>query len=640
MNSRISQPWKSIISLYRRLSSTEVGRSVVRFFLRYSLIQLIAAQLLLRLDPVSRRIGVRKLVEYFSHDQIPSFCELIARRLGRIESPELDEIRWLAAAYGNVQWSEWQEVVREIDESGQSQNGTYARAIGFYERGDYKSAVLDFRELMKSAPNDLRINCDYLKAAYAASNLLDLELATKFFSRQYFSQDNSDSSLNNSALDSAILESALGAVFSDLSNSKYISASKPIAFFFLSSTQALGHALLDPYHFLALNRQKYDHFVFIGPSRSSYRPASAVALQVIEQYGKYIETDNEVLLNLSWMYLGHKSLGPFEIIQGPLKVKNAAFGELRFGGNRRLGVASFDLIIDHYWSLLREVTSRSRSDTDTFQHNSWHLRLPDSFNAVGERFCNRHQIDLQKPIVVLHAREQRYHGISKQSYRNASIDNYQDAISRLLKDGYQVIRIGDVSMKRLTLASAHYYELPFMQGYDHRLDPFFISRSRFMIGSQSGPCAYARAFGTPILSINAVLHYTLLPSVLEMGCFKRYVKSESGCRRKLTLEEALDLGAAHFDNNFHVERMGITLEDASSEEITASVKDMIDWLDDPAKPETTGQLRFKLAVEQVAKKLSSESNELNLPIGDYRGMSLPGYRISPSVAAMREGPMT
>jgi hypothetical protein len=157
-----------------------------------------------------------------------------------------------------------------------------------------------------------------------------------------------------------------------------------------------------------------------------------------------------------------------------------------------------------------------------------------------------------------------------------------------------------------------------------------------MISSQSGPCAFARVLGIPILTVNAVLHYTLLPSSREMACFKRYYRVQDGGRRELTLEEAIDARVFHFENSYQFDEAKIVLQEASSEEILASVRDMIRWLDDPASPETEPQRRFQARVEAMAAELKETGERLDLPIADYLGISLPGYRIAPTVADMRE----
>ena len=218
---------------------------------------------------------------------------------------------------------------------------------------------------------------------------------------------------------------------------------------------------------------------------------------------------------------------------------------------------------------------------------------------------------------------------------DSAVETYHAAVEYLLTSGYQVIRIGDMTMPRLDLKAADYFELPFLDGYQHELDPFLIARSRFMIGCQSGPCAFARALGVPILTINAVLHYTLLPSTMEIGCFKRYFKMKEGVRTEISILEALDERADQLDNSYHFERAGIILENATSEEILAATRDMDTWIDNPALEETPEQVAFRERVAQHNSALGREGPDLALPIADYIGISLDGYRISPGVARIR-----
>ena len=121
-----------------------------------------------------------------------------------------------------------------------------------------------------------------------------------------------------------------------------------------------------------------------------------------------------------------------------------------------------------------------------------------------------------------------------------------------------------------------------------------------------------------------------------MACFKRYYRKQDGTRRELSLEEAIDARVFHFENSYQFDEAKIVFEEASSEEILASVRDMIRWLDEPKLPETAPQRRFRARVEAMAAELREAGRSLDLPIADYLGISLPGYRIAPTVADMRE----
>lgn len=509
--------------------------------------------------------------------------------------------------------------------------------LAAFELGNYEICVSVAKEAGKTASMSTRRRYDFLKAAFSAGMLLDRETAIEMFARQFKYIPYGDSSpamaTYREHLTSDVLRAATATARDRLSFVTQEAGRVPrVGYFFLASTHALGHAILDPYYFLAMHRERFDKIIIIGPPKESYSRATRVAIEIVEQYCDYCEVNLEddpsrylksppgrpnivsmghrtehivdVLLNLSWMSMGEFSSG------------------------------NLTAVVDNYWSLLRAAVHRTRDVSDNFRHNAWFMKLPQHFERIARPICTRAGIDLDRPLVVLHARDSGYHQIHKQSYRDAYVADYVAAIQELLGRGYQVVRIGDRKMPRLDIAHKDYHELPFIRDYSHLLDPVLIARASFMIGCQSGPCAYARAFGVPLLSINAVAHYTLLPSSREMACFKRYFRTAGGTRRELPIEEALAAGVAHFENTYHFEEAGIEVVSSSPVEIVAAVKDMIEWTADPHLPESAEQRVFRLEVQKINLELMEQGCP-RIPIADYLGIVLDGYRISPSVARMR-----
>ncbi len=480
-----------------------------------------------------------------------------------------------------------------------------------YELADYRDVIqaIDFAKTHDSEA--LRFRLDFLKAAFAASILDERAKAMEYFARQYLIVPD-----NKRGFTEADRDRLIRTIFLQVDHTitplleyeeRKLGRDLKVAVMFFSSTEALGHAILDPYHFIAQQKDNFDKIILIGPPRASYRPASATCLEIVEQYATYVETESDLLLNLSWM----------------------AFESMKLG--------NVTMFANHYRQLLRQSCHKTRCHDDPFAHNNWHFQPPPEFKEIAESFCAIEGIDIARPLVVLHARDSGYHRIAAQSYRDANIDAYKGAVEYLLNAGYQVIRIGDRRMPKLRVNRDDYFELPFLDNYSHELDSYLISKARFMIGCQSGPCSYARAFGVPILSINAVLHYTLLPSTQELACFKKYFRkhSDDGGERQLTLEEAMELGCYHFDNNHQFEQARIRLENAEPKEILLAVKDMISWLENGDLPETPEQLSFAAFAETTARTLEESPSDLYFPIGDYLGVSLPGYRVSPSVEQKR-----
>ncbi len=485
-----------------------------------------------------------------------------------------------------------------------------AAAVANYTAGNLSKSAASFSIAHDLDPGILSIPILGLNAAFANGHLLDVERAKAHFGRFYEMVDAEkplDDKETKDQLHMRIMERCSGPlavrVILDLARKDW---SRRYGVFFHSSTQALGHAILDPYYFLALRRQEYDQVFLLGPSRATYRPGSAACLRIIDEYAQYIPVTDDPILNASWMHFGTLSEG------------------------------SINLCFENYWSLLREAVHRTRDPDDSFRHNEWSMMLPAGLERRGQEFARRIKVDVDQPLVVLHARHDAYHRLGAQAFRNTQIRNYVPAIRHLLNQGYQVVRIGDGQMPRLKIRNKRYVELPFERRYRPEYDPFFIAHADFMIGCQSGPCAYARALGKPLLSVNAVLHYTLLPAPMEMACFKRYEQRRAGRWVPIALEDALSNNAQHFDNAFHFRSAGIRVKEARPGEVLAAVEDMIEWVREPEKAMTPEQVSFRESVEAKCVELKERGAELDKPIADYLGIALPGYRLSPTVGRMRK----
>lgn len=610
--------YATLIKHAASIHRTKLGRAAIRLSFRTSPGRAIALYLASNAEPEHRRLVIEAVQRVYG--DIEGRKRLIARARELYERQPRDisllDCYALALLYSEDHDAAWSllnspAANAAIENDAKNNNLIGARITLGFETAKYKDVVETARFGVCFTPETLRPRIDYLKSAFAAGKMRRERDALEFFGRQYHLIDDRKPVADDRDLERVVgtlAKQSIRTLATELRYEEYKSdGSARIGVFFLSSTEALGHAVLDPYHFIALNRDKFDRLIFVGPPRSSYRPASRSCLQIVEQYGDYIETGSDILMNLSWMSLGRHPIGPMT------------------------------LVVDHYWALLRQAVHRSRDKFDAFRHNAWHMSLPPIYAKIGEEFCERIGIVLDRPLVVLHVRDSAYHQISKQSFRDSAIDDYRATVEYLLDTGYQVVRIGDPKMPKLNIDRAGYFELPFLEDYRHELDPFLISRAHFMIGCQSGPCAFARVLGVPLLTVNAVLHYTLLPAAMEMACFKRYFLEKGGVRREMSLNDALDAGIYHFENSFQFQNAGITLENASASEILDSAKDMISWLKHPELAETALQNAFRSKAEAVAQRLEERSDELDLRIADYLGICLPGYRISPSVALTRAG---
>ncbi len=366
---------------------------------------------------------------------------------------------------------------------------------------------------------------------------------------------------------------------------------------------ALGHAILDPFHFYNLFRHKFDHLVILHPGLLDYSRASTQMISVMQQHLEQVGTLPGELSLFPWQNLG-------EITAGRIT-----------------------FLCYNYWALNRMAYQARRDPRHPMSAGRRYVELPPKIVDRAEWACRKNKLDLSRPVVVLHARAHGYHKLQVQSFRNVEIRNYIPAVRKLIDLGYSVVRIGDKDMASIRDDVPEVIELPSLAQYDHSLDPYFLSHCKFMISCQSGPCSMARALGKPNLVVNAVYHHTMLPEADEIFAFKQY-RDASGSA--MSLEELLTRGCHLFDRSSHFTDAGISLEDTSADEILAATEEMLAGLDTPDRMDTPAQTTFRNLMLRFATH-GQKSHPLASQMTDYIGYALPEGRVSDAVCEMRPG---
>jgi len=378
------------------------------------------------------------------------------------------------------------------------------------------------------------------------------------------------------------------------------------AIFFFSPGNAIGHAVLEPFWLLNLVAGRYERVIVIGATQAASTPPVRVALQVVDQYVERIETNDESLINLWWM----------------------DFGDIK--------TARFTYIFRDYRRLARSIYDARMDPAHPLAAGRKQFELPPAFGALGDEVAAANGLDLSRPIVVIHVREHGYHQLGVQAFRNARMSNYLPAIRMLIDSGYLVVRVGDSDMSRVPIDSPHFVDLPHQPYASPFLDPYFISRARFMIACQSGPCAYARAFGVPILSLNAVYHYSLIPEAHELVGFKHYRKAVGGRNVALSFADVVASKLHQLETTQQFTRAGLVLDELSSEEVTAATNEMLDWLADPTRKESALQARFREIALTAADATALEAEDPRV-LRSYLGYALPTCRVSDAIVRLRPG---
>ncbi len=369
---------------------------------------------------------------------------------------------------------------------------------------------------------------------------------------------------------------------------------------------ALGHAILDPFHFYNLFRHRFDHLVLIHPPLTTYSGSTALTVGVLQQY-----------------------IEPLDVVSAPLAPFACQnLGEIPSVASKR----DLTFLCYNYWALNRMAYQARLDPSHPMSRGRRYLELPPKLVDRAHALVRKLRIDTDRPIVVLHIREHGYHKLQVQDFRNVGVRNYVPAIRHLIEEGYTVVRIGSRHMPSLRGAVPGLLELPFLDGYDPCLDAYFLERCRFMISSQSGPCSLARALGKPNLVVNAVYHHTMLPEHNELFVFKRYRDTRG---EPLGVEELLARGCHLFDRTLHFQQAGVNLEDATADEILAATEEMLAGLDEPDRADSPTQAAFRDLMTEYAAK--SGSHPLASRMTDYIGYALPEGRVSDAVCQLRPG---
>ena len=212
---------------------------------------------------------------------------------------------------------------------------------------------------------------------------------------------------------------------------------------------AVGHAVLDPFHFIQLYRHRFDRLILIRPPDCHFSPPTRLAAEVLDQYVDRIDVADDDVLNFAWQ----------------------SFGELRH--------ENLTFLVHNYWSLNRMAYFARMSAYHPMSRGRDYLMLPPRLIRRAEAICSRNHLELSRPLVVVHTREHGYHGLNGQRYRNVDIRNYIPAASAgPAALGHQVVRIGDKKMFSVRGEVPGLMELPVTDFYDPLLDPFLISRCR------------------------------------------------------------------------------------------------------------------------------------------------------------------
>jgi len=176
-------------------------------------------------------------------------------------------------------------------------------------------------------------------------------------------------------------------------------------------------------------------------------------------------------------------------------------------------------------------------------------------------------------FVGLHVREDS--SSSLKEGRNASINDYLPMVERITGEGGWVIRIGDRRMPPMP-PMPRVIDLTRTAVRPPAVDIFVCAKSRFFVGTSSGPSTVPSCFGVPILWSNATgvaFHGFYLPKCRIVP----KLLLRDGASSPITLEEMVHLGIAGMDSSLHSASKGSSLKwvDNSPDLLDAAAAEML-----------------------------------------------------------------
>lgn len=166
------------------------------------------------------------------------------------------------------------------------------------------------------------------------------------------------------------------------------------------------------------------------------------------------------------------------------------------------------------------------------------------------------------------ARDYSYH-----DFRDSNIDNYRQAVVELLKRGYYVLRMGQYVDKAMKLQGPQFIDYAVSGQRSDFMDVYLGAKCEFCISNATGFDSIPMIFRRPILYVNDIpLEYISSWAKDSLVIWKHYYKDG----RRMTLKEIVASGASKFLNGNAFAQAGISLMEATPQELEDVTLEMLD----------------------------------------------------------------
>lgn len=213
------------------------------------------------------------------------------------------------------------------------------------------------------------------------------------------------------------------------------------------------------------------------------------------------------------------------------------------------------------------------------ERTSPHLSFTPAEETLGRRELIKLGVLPDHEFVCFHARDSRYlqeahkyrSDWSYHDYRDSSISNYLPAAEELANRGYYAIRMGMIVKEALQTTSSQVIDYATKARSDF-MDIYLAAKCRFMIVSNTGPCALGWIFRKRIAFVNVIPLESRIDRSGDLFIPKKYwfIKEQ----RFMTFKEIIASRADGFYHSPDFAKNGIEVIENTAEEITALAIEM------------------------------------------------------------------
>ena len=218
-------------------------------------------------------------------------------------------------------------------------------------------------------------------------------------------------------------------------------------------------------------------------------------------------------------------------------------------------------------------------------YNSKNFSFNETENKRGKDFLETIGLkDDKDKFICLNIRDEAYKNKFQSSrfmdssywnyhnFRNSSLENYYEAILKLLDKDYWVIRVGKAVEKKMNINHSKFLDYANSEYREDFLDIWLMANCFFTISGDTGLDEVCKIFRKPIVHLNYAFFHEPVLATHAQTSFKllRYKNS----KKFISFREIIDKNIIEFHKTEHFQKLDIELIENSSEEITDAIFEM------------------------------------------------------------------